>query len=276
MNQLIQDYISRLSTIYPSREAQNIIHALLEDAHGISKTDLLTEKEINLNTEVLNDQIDRLLNHEPVQHITGVAHFYGRTFNVNRNTLIPRPETEELVDWIVSENDKTKPVIWDIGTGSGCIAICLAESILDSRVLGYDISEEALTMAQSNVDGEMSNIEFQKLDILNSAPDGQADIIVSNPPYIPVSDKKEMSANVLEFEPEISVFVEDDDPLLFYRRIAEVAMERLNSGGILYFEIHERMGEETRELLTVLGYEDVQLRQDLQGKDRMIRARKFV
>ncbi len=272
--ELIERSVQELSGVYDSREARNIIETLFLDAHGLNKTELILDKEINIDLPTFESQLDRLKNHEPVQYVTGIAHFYGREFKVNKDVLIPRPETEELVDWIIQGNQKESPVIWDIGAGSGCIALSLAAEITGSKVFAIDVSEQAMKDARENSDRFGVKSEFIIKDILSEIPAiTEPDIIVSNPPYIPDRDRSAMSANVLDYEPEVALFVTNDDPLIFYRRIAEIGIEKLNSGGSLYFEIHEEAGEAVVEIMESLGYSDVELRKDLQGKDRMVKGR---
>lgn len=228
--------------------------------------------KFDLDEQLLTDQIKRLLNHEPVQYITGISHFYGHEFRLTSDVLIPRPETEELVDWIVECNDRDQPTIWDIGTGSGCIAISLALAIPGARVIGTDKSARAIEMARDNAHSMGADVEFNVTDIFESKlPVGQLDIIVSNPPYIPKSDRKNMDRNVLDFEPGIALFVDDSDPLIFYRRIALVAADKLVKGGKLFFEIHEDFGRDVEQLLSEF-FDSVTLKKDMQGKDRMICA----
>ena len=274
MNPLVKTYLAKLEKAYPIREAENILYILFEDAHGISRTSLLLESENEWDKRLVESQLERLINNEPVQHITGIAHFYGYVYQVSKDVLIPRPETEELVDWMISDNEITAPSIWDIGTGSGCIAISLSRGLKQSKVLGIDLSEEALDLAKTNIEKGATNVAFQKLDILKDIPSGKPNIIVSNPPYIPDSDRANMHSNILDHEPGMALFVSDHDPLIFYRRIAEIGKEKLASGGWLYFEINEKMGAETVQLLTNLGYHEITLRKDMQEKDRMIRAKK--
>lgn len=272
--ELIERSVQELSEVYDSREARNIIETLLLDAHGLNKTELILDQEINIGLHAFESQLDRLKNHEPVQYVTGIAQFYGREFKVNKDVLIPRPETEELVDWIIQENQKDSPIIWDIGAGSGCIALSLAAEITGSKVFAIDVSEQAMKVASENSERFGVKSEFIIKDILSEIPAiTEPDIILSNPPYIPDRDKSVMSANVLDYEPEVALFVTNDDPLIFYRRIAEIGMEKLNSRGSLYFEIHEEAGEAVVEIMESLGYSDVELRKDLQGKDRMVRGR---
>ena len=270
---LLSKQIDRLAEIYPKREAQNIVEALLLDSHGFSKSDLILQKEVVLDKKLLDHQIRRLLAHEPVQYITGISHFFGKKFKISRDVLIPRPETEELVDWVLKDQTNISPIICDIGTGSGCIAISLASVISDAKVIGLDISNQALKIARENSKALQVPVSFFQCDILKGFPeDFRTDIIVSNPPYIPKLDGLKMNRNVTDFEPEISLFVPDDNPLIFYQMIAEESIECLNPNGKIFFEIHEKFGDQVKELLLKVGYATVEIRKDLQGKNRLIKA----
>lgn len=239
-------------------------------------------------SQLLAQYAQRLSQGEPVQYVLGYEYFMGEKFQVNPDVLIPRPETSELVDWIVenyvekSRETVEKPVynILDIGTGSGCIAISLARLINNSTVFAFDISTGALKTAKANAEAQnIKNIQFCQVDILNtensaySHPDvDKFDVIVSNPPYVMNNEKKGMDKNVLEHEPHLALFVPDDDPLLFYRVIAKYGKSHLREGGKLYFEINQALGKETCQLLEDSGYSNVELRQDMFGKDRMVSA----
>lgn len=263
-----------LEKIYEPREAANITYLLLEDLFSISREDIMLLSEVNLDQEKLSAAIKRLLNHEPIQHVTGICSFYGHLFHVSEHVLIPRPETEELVDLIIKSNNLEHPKILDIGVGSGCIAISLALA-LQSQVYGTDISEAALKMAKKNAAKLGAAVKYQKHDVLTKKlPYENLDIIVSNPPYIPESDKAAMHANVLKYEPELALFVPIDDPLVYYKAIAKGAFQTLKNGGKLYFEIHENFGEEVKMILHRLGYQQIFIHADMQGKNRMISATK--
>lgn len=279
MNQNIttvfDDLVQALTSIYGAGEAESICNILFEDLLRISRTIRLVDPEKNLSLEeieLLENARTRLINHEPVQHIVGFAYFCDHPFKVTPDTLIPRPETEELV-YLISRENKGNLKILDIGTGTGCIPISLKLMMNDAEVSGWDISGKALTIARENAKDLSANVEFEKMNALNIDSNEKFDIVVSNPPYIPLSDKDSMHQNVLNFEPGLALFVQDNDPLLFYRRIAEFGKTNLNPAGKLYFEIHERFGSETKDLLMYLGYQDVVIIKDLNGKDRMIRAR---
>jgi release factor glutamine methyltransferase len=225
----------------------------------------------------IGDILNRLLAHEPIQYILGETEFYGLKFYAAPGVLIPRAETEELVDWIISEEKGHCNSLLDIGTGSGCIPISIDKNLQIERVEGWDISDDALKIAQSNATRNQSTVLFSRQDIFN--PTGIADlskwdVIVSNPPYVLMEEADLMERNVVDFEPHIALFVPNNDPLIFYRAIAQFAVVHLQHHGSLYFEINEKMGEATVKLLQELGFNPILTRKDLQGKDRMIRAKK--
>ena len=270
---LFNNCVNQLDGFYEPREVKNIIKMLLEDAHDISQMDMLLKNSVRYNAQKLDEQLARLTKMEPIQYVTGIAHFMGREFHVDPTVLIPRPETEELVAWIGQENETKNPSIWDIGTGSGCIAISLAQEISGTQVYASDISGGALAIAELNNSNLGANVSFFKSDIHEAVSDHpKHDIIVSNPPYIPEEDKNQMKENVVAFEPAVALFVPDEDPLLFYKRIAEIGREKLKSGGSLYFEIHEAYASQICDFLASLDYRHIELKKDMQGKDRMVRA----
>ncbi|WP_339606846.1 peptide chain release factor N(5)-glutamine methyltransferase [uncultured Roseivirga sp.] len=275
----IQAIAKKLSGVYDEREAMNMAHLLLTHFYGLDRMKVVLNDEFLLveNVEiVLNKATDELNQHKPIQHILGSVEFYGCELKVDERALIPRPETEELVDWIVTENIIEDPYILDVGTGTGCIPIALKNTIPKARVVAVDVSEEALALARENAKQNNTEVDFQHLDILNEAfPFDMLDLVVSNPPYIPESDKPEMSSNVLSFEPHLALFVANNDPFIFYKRITELALQHLKIGGMLYFEIHERFGEEMVKLVEDMGFTNVFLKKDLQGKDRMLQAQKY-
>ncbi|MHA7129574.1 peptide chain release factor N(5)-glutamine methyltransferase [Algoriphagus namhaensis] len=267
-----QELAQQLS-LYESSEAQILVQWLFEKHFEIKRADLLNELPDRGVSEAFQTDFARLKNGEPIQYILGSAPFYGREFLVTKATLIPRNETEELVHWIAKENPSGGLRILDIGTGTGCIPISLFLEMSRPKVYGMDIAGEALEVARMNAQKLEATVEFMQRDILNELPEVEAvDILVSNPPYIPESGKLEMHRNVLDHEPEIALFVPDEDPLLFYFAIADKGRKLLKPGGKLYFEIHEAFGLEVKSILAEMGYTDIQLRQDLNGKDRMVRA----
>lgn len=222
----------------------------------------------------IDDVLLRLSRHEPIQYILGETEFFGLRLFVDKNVLIPRPETEELIELIIEQNEVTSPYILDIGTGSGCIAITLSSQIENASVSAWDISPTALSVAGRNADLNNTTIDFRVVDILSDyVSDKTFDIIVSNPPYVLESDKQNMTEDVLDYEPHIALFIPDNKALLFYERIADIALDLLNPNGTLYFEIHHKKGDETVQLLLNKGYKDVSLHKDISGNDRMIEAR---
>ena len=278
-----QQFWQSLTPLYDAGEAQAIVRTVLDVEYGMTLTDIICGKVNELSSDEernLEEIIARLQNGEPVQYVLGEADFAGRTFHVEPGVLIPRPETAELCQWIeeeVSSLDADDPKqILDICTGSGCIAITLGLTIPNSEVTGWDISEDALRIAQGNVEmlkARNVRIEYQDALMLPKAAE-TADIIVSNPPYICEKEKADMEKNVLEHEPSIALFVPDEEPLKFYRAIAEYASSALKSEGALYFEINPIYEKETREMLEGLGFKDIETKEDAFGKKRMMKAKK--
>ena len=278
-----QEFWQSLTPLYDAGEAQAIVRTVLDVEYGMTLTDIICGKVNELSSDEernLEEIITRLQNGEPVQYVLGEADFAGRTFHVEPGVLIPRPETAELCQWIEEdvsslEADERKQIL-DICTGSGCIAITLGLNISNSEVTGWDISEDALRIAQGNVEMLKAGnvrIEYQDALMLPKAAEA-ADIIVSNPPYICEKEKADMEKNVLEHEPSIALFVPDEDPLKFYRAIAEYASSALKSEGALYFEINPIYEKETREMLEELGFKDIETKEDAFGKKRMMKAKK--
>ena len=286
-----------LTPLYDSREVKAIISLLMEEVCGISRVEMIMNPDriLDETTSAKLSQIaTRLASGEPVQQVLGYEYFLGRKFEVNPDVLIPRPETAELVEWVISDkrlaiNDNPSSLIahpssliLDIGSGSGCISISLAALINNSRVFGIDLSTGALITSRRNAQNlNISNVEFLQMDILASQNESfphpnvdNFDIIVSNPPYIRQQEKTEMSANVLDHEPHMALFVPDQDPLIFYRAIANFGQRNLRPDGLLYFEINAALGPETCALLETMGYRNITLKKDINGRDRMIRAQK--
>ena len=287
MQQFLKDLHISLQNVYSESEIHVLGMLILEKLTGFSRTRLLTDKEIILNEtqrELSIHFLERLKKHEPIQYILGETEFCGLKFKVNPSVLIPRPETEELVEWVSPHplrdfrpmGEENPPFggwggFLDIGTGSGCIAVALKKKFPSVNVTAMDISAEALALAKENAALNEVYIEFIQDDILHpTATNRKWDVIVSNPPYIPHAGKAEMASGVLDFEPHLALFVPDDDPLLFYRRIADFALEHLTSQGRLYFEIHQSLGRQCCLLLESMGFRSVELRKDLSGNDRMI------
>lgn len=270
---------TELAELYTSEELDNISHWLLEHYAGINRTQLLQQPHSLVNqSEIIffSNAIGQLKEGTPIQYVIGVVEFYGLKLKVDSSVLIPRPETEELVDIIVKENNNDAPLkILDIGTGSGCIAISLAKHFNKSKVTAIDISKEALIIARMNaLHNNVKNIEFLELDFLeeNNLIEMDFDIIVSNPPYIAASESKNMAKNVLDFEPSTALFVPDKDPLVFYTSIAKMAKTHLTRKGMVYVEINERLGEETRLVFVETSFTSVHLIKDMFGKNRFIKA----
>lgn len=276
MHPIVYEIRDALRGHYPDSEALSLAKMLLTEAFGFSTLELYggKDKEISGNRlRDLHEMLSRLKKNEPIQYIIGTESFCGLTFEVNPNVLIPRPETQELVRWIESDWKSVPCRILDIGTGSGCISISLAKFLEDAKVESWDISEGALQVAHRNCVRNEVEVLLRQQDVLSVVPEGELyQVIVSNPPYICEKEKVDMDANVLDWEPETALFVPDADPLLFYRKIAELGISMLCEGGALYFEINRAYGEETLRMLEGFGYRQLELRKDDFGNDRMIKA----
>ena len=271
MGQEITPYIKRL---------------LMSHITGLSMTQLLAERDFCLSEEQQKwyvEAIERLKNNEPLQHVMGQCEFYGRKFKCDGRALVPRPETEELVEWIISMHNAQCTIdngfnILDIGTGTGCIALSLAKELAEAEVTALDISAEALSLARENAEIlEVENAVFVEGDILNMddkhvVAKDKYTVIVSNPPYVRECEKKDMEANVLDYDPHTALFVSDEDPLIFYRAIGEFGLTHLKDRGSLYFEINQYLGRETCDMLVAMGYRNVEMREDINGNPRMIKA----
>lgn len=267
MKQTINHIIRELSNYYPAEELRELAYWIVEEATGVTRSQILMGYPA-VDIPELNDILLRLKCHEPIQYIFGHTLWMGLDLRVNHATLIPRPETAELVEWILLRHDHNTALrMMDIGTGSGCIAIALKKHCPKWHVQGIDISKEALEIAQQNAIHNGVDIQWKQMDILAETPDA-IDIIVSNPPYICHHEKADMDTRVLDYEPHRALFVPDNDPLLFYRRIAS-----MKSAKIIYFEINEAYGNEVCEMMKDLGYTDVQLKHDIYGKARMVSGR---
>ena len=279
MKQLIDKLQTSLSGTYEGHELTAIIRTICCDMLGIGTATYYLKEAVTLTTEqgtLLQGIIDRLRQGEPLQYIEGKAPFCGMEFAVNSSVLIPRPETAELVDWIVCEHATQQPRILDLGTGSGCIAIALSKQLPQATIEACDISAEALTVAKENARMNEAPVSFfthDMLDLGTPLPHSY-DILVSNPPYIRQSEAADMSIQVTEWEPHTALFVPDDDALRFYRAIAELGQtEALRPGGHIYVEINQALGKETVALFEAYGYQDVELRKDIYGNERMIGVR---
>jgi release factor glutamine methyltransferase len=279
LSDILSQFKTELRDMYPENEIRNIGYLVAEQLLNYSKIDFhLKDKEaISPETaEKFSRTLDRLKNWEPVQYITGATEFYGLPFRVDRRVLIPRPETEELAEWIIRENSGKAVRILDIGTGSGCIAISLAKNLPQAKVSACDISEDALALAGINAEINRAPVRFFPMDVLNGnvhVPE-KVDVIVSNPPYVRHGEKSQMRRNLLDFEPEGALFVPDEDPLLFYRSIALLGRKYLADGGKLYLEINEQFPPEVSQVLDHTGYYGIEIRKDMAGKSRMIRGMK--
>ena len=264
-----------LANVYSDGEIKALTRIIATELLGVSQMAFYLKDDIPLTAgqqALLDNAIERLKKQEPIQYILGYSDFCGLRFKVTPATLIPRPETSELVEWIASEATGHESIL-DIGTGSGCIAVSLAHKLPQSKVTAWDISTDALAVATENSKANGCAVEYEEVDILAYEPTGELfDIIVSNPPYIKENEKEAMHANVLDWEPHTALFVPDSDPLLFYRAIAEKGLVLLKPGGRLYFEINRAHGKETMEMLESLGYTDIELRKDFAENERMIRA----
>lgn len=293
-------FSEQLSLIYPQTEIDTFFYYLIEAYLGLQRIDLIMQPtfEISNEKEVLfNTALEKLIKQEPIQYIIGNTEFYGFPFKVTNDTLIPRPETEELVEWILNElNSVEKTSILDIGTGTGCIPISLKKHLKNANISAIDVSKEALKVANKNADLNNVLINFLEQDILkttslnivknktkqsgiqkeiisnNNYNNVKFDIIVSNPPYVRELEKVEIKNNVLENEPHLALFVEDNNPLIFYDKIADLAKIHLTKKGFLFFEINQYLGKETIKMLEDKGFKKIELKKDFSGNDRMIKA----
>ena len=264
---------------YPKEEINTFFYRICEQHLGYKRIDVSLKSETLITPETFEyfeTIISRLLTYEPIQYILGTTAFFGLEFKVDSNVLIPRPETEELVAWILKQTDSSQSLkILDIGTGSGCIAISLAKHLPNAEVYALDLSPKALEIAEFNAQQNAVKLNMIKANVLEWKPtDLSFDLIVSNPPYVRESEKERMAPNVLEHEPHLALFVENNNPLVFYRAIVELGKQTLKKQGQLYFEINEYLGEETQALFSSDTFEDVQLKSDIFGKQRMIYAQK--
>lgn len=281
-------FIEVLEPIHGIDEAESFFYLILEDQHQMKRIDLALEPNFEFSEEAIKvweELVVQLKKEIPIQYLLGNTEFFGLPFMVNENVLIPRPETEELVDWIIGEvkkieGRKDKKIegqkdlkILDIGTGSGCIAVSVAKNIPNAQVFAIDVSPEALKVAKWNAEQNYVSVTFLEKDILETEDLlQQFDIIVSNPPYVRNLEKQEIKNNVLEYEPHLALFVEDFDALVFYKKITDLATKNLNNGGQLFFEINQYLGKEMTQLLSEFGFSDIELKKDIYGNDRMTRA----
>ncbi|QHS62983.1 peptide chain release factor N(5)-glutamine methyltransferase [Chitinophaga agri] len=273
--------VTSLEPLQGQREAGNIAHIIMEHITGLSKMDRIVYKERALTAAQetqLTAAVNALLTHQPVQYVTGTSWFYGMELKVNPHVLIPRPETEELVEWVVLDvraAQLSHPRILDIGTGSGAIPVAIKKELPHATVQAVDVSEGALATAKENAALQQLEVTFELIDILSKQAWAHLpvfDIIISNPPYICQRESADMQEQVVAYEPSLALFVPDEDALLFYREIGLMAKEKLRAGGALYFEINEAYGKETAALLESQGYVEVEIKKDLFGKDRMVKG----
>ncbi|MFI5134986.1 MAG: peptide chain release factor N(5)-glutamine methyltransferase [Chitinophagales bacterium] len=276
-----EHYVKSLSSIYDKNEAESIAKMMFEERAGLKSNEIILRGDEPMNEVKANDlawKLLRLMKGEPVQYVLGYSYFYGMKLKVNKHVLIPRPETEELVEWIVNENKSRKGLrILDIGTGSGCIAIALKKNFSDAEVFAMDISEEALKLAIDNAQMNSAEINFVLRDVLNrqfEIGNSKFDIIVSNPPYVLISEKSSLHKNVIDYEPHEALFVPHDDPLIFYRAIVEFSKSNLEAGGKLFLEINSSKAKAIEKLLSENSFRKVEIRMDLSGNERMIRSEK--
>ena len=282
--QYYNDFLSQLTSIYERREAANITDWVFENITGLKRL----ERSLNRNAELGKDSIQKLnlclhelLKHRPVQYVLNEAWFYKMKFYVNENVLIPRPETEELVEWVVLDIHSTMNNaqreefrIIDVGTGSGCIAVSIKRELQNVEVTAIDVSEEALKIANKNAEALQAKINLLQVDFLNESlwsPLGVYDVIVSNPPYIPQKEKEKLSKNVADFEPHLALFIDDNDPFIFYKRIAKFAQSHLKPNGKIYVEIHEDYSKEVEKIFSAQNLK-TEIRPDIYGKKRMIKG----
>ncbi len=273
VSNIIPYFKEELLAVSQEREIISWAYIVMEFLLGHNRSDCIIHANKEITTEI-TDRIKQIIadlkTKKPIQYILGETEFYGLQFKVNEHTLIPRPETEELVEWILKEEFSSA---LDIGTGSGCIAITLAKNT-NAKITAIDISKEAIDVAKENTKNNKVEIDFMLQDILQAETLSKVDLIVSNPPYILNSEKQKMESNVLDFEPDLSLFISDNDPLLFYKKIGVLAEKSLNCGGKLYFEINEKYGAEILEMLSKIGFVDIALKKDINDKDRMVKATK--
>lgn len=281
LKELKTSFINSIGHLYASEEVLYFFYLLAEKQLGLSRIAiaLQPEKEIpEVEKLEFYKAISRLGNFEPIQYILGDIEFFGLPFRVDSNVLIPRPETEELVDWIIDKNQNNEATIMDIGTGSGCIAISLAKYLPKAKVYSLDISAEALLVAKQNAALNNVDVTFINADVLNenawelTFKDVKFNTIVSNPPYVRIVEKKLMKPNIINHEPTIALFVKDEDPLLFYRKIAQLSKIYLKPEGAIFFEINEYLSREMKKMLEFEGFKGVEIRKDIFKKDRMIKC----
>ncbi|MGJ8760537.1 MAG: peptide chain release factor N(5)-glutamine methyltransferase [Polaribacter sp.] len=274
---------SELSTIYPKTEIDSFFFLLIEVKLNLQRIDTVLKPDFLIDESILSELkniVKRLQKEEPIQYILGETEFYSLPFLVDENTLIPRPETEELVEWVINEiqeirskNQDNKLNILDVGTGTGCIPISLAKNLNNVSISAIDVSSEALKKAKQNAILNKVDITFLEIDILKAKElPKKYDFIISNPPYVRELEKIEINNNVLQNEPHLALFVDDENPLIFYKKIADLAKQDLTKNGLLFFEINQYLGKETVDMLHQKGFKNIELKKDFSGNDRMIKA----
>jgi len=268
---------NKLKNVYSNAEIQQLLFLIYKKAANLSKIQVLTNYEMQIpehNYNEITDIANRLANNEPIDYIIGETEFFNLQFIVNPSVLIPRPETEELVHWVLTDYNKKQKIL-DIGTGSGCIAVSLAKNMQNAEVFAVDISKQALETAKKNAQNNGVKINFAECNILNAdytlLPQG-IDIIISNPPYVRQSEKTFIKPNVLDYEPELALFVTDNNPIVFYKEIALTGKKILNNNGLIFFEINEALAKEVKNMLEELQYSQIEIRKDINGKERMVKA----
>mgnify|MGYP006157769593 FL=1 len=274
VSDILPYFLNELSDLYPENELKSIMYISIDFHLELTKSGTILQSDKILKNDeisVLINVVDRLKKMEPIQYILSETEFYGLSFYTKKEILIPRPETEELVDWIIKDNKGSNKKYLDIGTGSGCIIISLAKN-LKGTFDAIDVSEETIRISDKNIVNNQVNVNLKQTDILHSELEGEWDVIVSNPPYVLNSEKELMNKNILNWEPDLALFVEDDNPLLFYKEIAKKSSNVLRKNGLLYFEINEKFGKEIINLLEVIGFVNIELKKDINGKDRMVKA----
>ncbi len=276
--QLLTKYIEEeLKNSYSPSEIKALSRIIIENVCGSRSVDAITCKCSNLSDnqrQKTEDILSRLRKHEPIQYIVNEAYFYGLTFYVNPHVLIPRPETEELVEWILNTAGNDAADILDIGTGSGCIAITLAKKWSKATVFAWDFSSRALEVASQNAKRNQVSVQFETRDVFaETTSPHMFDVIVSNPPYIMFCERGNMQKNVLDYEPASALFVPNEHPLIFYERIADIAMQKLRGNGFLFFEINQAKGNDVLEMLSKKGFQEIELKKDISGNNRMVKAK---
>lgn len=276
--ELYDRLLRAVADVYPAEEARAVVLYLTGECYGFGRFELAMEPdaEVAVVAEVLDGQVDMLAAGRPVQYVVGHAYFLSLCLAVSEGVLIPRPETEELVEWIVAESAGCRGLrVLDVGTGSGAIAIALARELDGAQVSALDVKHEALSVARANAEACGVQVDMFQADALSYEPPCEAfDVVVSNPPYIPLSERAQMDRNVVDYEPASALFVPDHSPIMFYRSIALMARRGLTEGGRLYFEVHERFATDVVDMLQSEGFSDVELRMDMNSKPRMVRCRR--